>query len=51
MFEWEEHADDLRRIDSIGLICRAIVRVQGITEHSLPESWAHASGIATKELF
>jgi hypothetical protein len=51
MFCWEDYHLDLVQIDAIDKICRVLVRVQGITEHSLPDSWEHLSGIAKKELF
>lgn len=35
----------------IELLCRVLVREHGLTEHSLPESWMHLKGIATKEVF
>lgn len=38
-------------MDAIVKICRALVRVQGITEHTLPSSWESCEGIAKKELF
>jgi len=38
-------------MDIVELLCRYLVREQGITENSLPESFERMSGIATKELF
>ena len=51
LFEYEKYEKDFLQMDIIQLLCRVLVREHGLTEHSLPESWMHLKGIATKEVF
>jgi len=38
-------------MDILDKLFRLLVIEQGLTEHSLPDSWLHLKGLATKELF
>ena len=51
LFEYEKYEKDFLQMEIIQLLCRVLVREHGLTEHSLPESWMHLKGIATKEVF
>lgn len=51
LFEYEKYEKDFLQMSIIELMCRALVKEHGLTEHSLPESWMHLKGIAPKEVF
>ena len=51
LFEYEKYEKDYMQMGIIELLCRVLVKEHGLTQHSLPESWMHLKGIATKEKF